>query len=118
MTSPHRILVARLNGAARRHGGWAPPTGDARAAAIENLRTIGGDQPAPYAETAGIMLGAHPPGDATHHQFHIAAHLLLEAAGLDLADEDVQRWIEVGAERRARGQEAMRAGDHWARSDF
>jgi hypothetical protein len=118
VTSQHRILVAQLNGAARRHGGWTPPTGDARAAALEELRDIAGDDTDAYAETAGVMLGAHPPGDASHDQFRIAAELLLEAAGLTETDEDVQHWITIGQERRARGQEAMRAGDHWSRSDF
>jgi hypothetical protein len=112
-TSPHAIAVARLNGAAQRLAGWTSPEGDTRAAAIEELRQLGCDDTAPYAETAGIMLGAHPPGDATHGLFANAAALVLEAGGLTEDDERVRHWIAVGAERRARGRAAQRAGDHW-----
>lgn len=116
--SGHRVTVARLNGAAQRHAGWTPPTGDDRQHALNELRAIAGDDTSALAETAGLMLGAHPVGDATHGLFRNAAELLLEAAGLTEADEQVQHWIAVGAERRERSREAMRAGDHWARSDF
>jgi hypothetical protein len=112
-TSPHALTVARLNGAAQRHGGWNAPTEQDRAAALEELRQLGGTDPAPYAETAGIMLGAHPEGDASHDLFRNAATLVLEAAGLIAADEQVQHWITIGAERRARGRDALQAGDHW-----
>jgi hypothetical protein len=112
-TSPHAIAVARLNGAAQRLAGWTPPTGQARAAALEELHQLGGDDTDAYAETAGIMLGAHPAGDATHGLFTNAAALVLEAGGLTADDERVRHWIAVGAERRERGREAQRAGDHW-----
>jgi hypothetical protein len=117
-TSQHLIRVAHLHGAGQRHGGWTPPTGTAREQALEELRQLGGDDTDAYAETAGIMLGAHPPGDATHVLFANAAELVLEAGGLTVDDERVQRWITVGRERRERGREAMRAGDHWGRSGW
>ena len=50
--------------------------------------------------------------------YRTGAELILEAAGLTVDDERVQHWIAVGKERRERGQDAMRAGDHWGRSDF
>jgi hypothetical protein len=114
-TSAHLIRVAALNGAAQRHAGWTPPTGQARAAALEELRQLAGDDTDAYAHAAGTMLGAHPPGDASHDLFAIAAELVLEAGGLEEDDERVQRWITVGAERRERGRAALRAGDHWDR---
>lgn len=117
-TSQHLIRVAHLNGAGQRHGGWTPPTGTARTDALEELRQLGSDDTEAYAETAGIMLGAHPPGDATHDLFHNAAELVLEAGGLTVDDERVQHWITVGRERRERGRAAMRAGDHWDRSGW
>jgi hypothetical protein len=107
-TSPHLLRVAELNGAGQRHGGWDPPTGDARAAALEELRSIGGDDTEAYAHAAGTMLGGHPPG--IHHN---AAMLILEAARLTLDDDRVKHWIAVGEKRREKTLEAMRAGDHW-----
>jgi hypothetical protein len=117
-TSQHLIRVAHLNGAGQRHGGWTPPTGTARAEALDELRELGGNDIGAYAETAGIMLGAHPPGDATHVLFTNAAALVLEAGGLTEDNERVQHWITVGRERRERGKDAMRAGDHWDRSGW
>jgi hypothetical protein len=112
-TSQHLLRVAALNGAAQRHGGWTPPTGHAREAALTELRELAGDDTDAYAHTAGTMLGAHPPGDATHDLFTNAAALLLEAGGLTEDDDRVQAWIREGERRRAKGQEAQRAGDHW-----
>lgn len=112
-TSPHLIRVARLHGAAQRHGGWTPPTGQARTDALDELRQLGEDDTDAYAHAAGIMLGAHPPGDASHDLFRNAAGLVLEAGGLTADDERVRQWIAVGRERRERGQDALRAGDHW-----
>jgi hypothetical protein len=112
-TSAHLIRVAHLNGAAQRHGRWTPPTGQARAAALEELRELGDDDTDAYAHTAGTMLGYHPEGDLSHDLFANAAGLVLEAGGLTLDDERVQHWIAIGAERRQRTLEALRAGDHW-----
>jgi len=117
-TSQHLIRVAHLNGAAQRHGGWTPPTGTAREQALDELRQLGQDDTDAYAHTAGIMLGAHPPGDATHGLFANAAALILEAGGLTEDDERVQHWVAIGKERRERGRDAMRAGDHWDRSGW
>jgi hypothetical protein len=112
-TSPHLLAVARLNGAAQRLAGWTAPTGPARTQALDELRQLAGDDTNAYATAAGTMLGAHPPGDASHGLFANAAALVLEAGGLTEDDERVQRWIAVGAERRERGRAAQRAGDHW-----
>jgi hypothetical protein len=117
-TSQHLIRVAHLNGAGQRHGGWTPPTGTARTAALEELRKLGSDDTDAYAHTAGIMLGAHPEGDASHVLFTNAAGLVLEAGGLTADDERVHHWITIGRERRERGRDAMRAGDHWDRSGW
>lgn len=112
-TSAHLIRVARLHGAAQRLAGWTPPHGTDRDAALEELRHLGGDDTDAYAETAGTMLGAHPPGDASHDLFRNAAELILEAGGLDEDDKRVRQWIAVGRERRERGRAALRAGDNW-----
>lgn len=110
------IVVAWLEGAAKRHGGWTAPEGEARATAIAELRALGGDDAALYAQAAGIMLGCHPDGDPQHVRYRIAAHLLLDAAGLTEADERVREWIAVGQERRDRTRAAHAAGDTYQRS--
>jgi hypothetical protein len=110
------LIVARLQGAATRLGRWEPPVGQERQVAIADLCELGGPDPAPYVQAAGIMLGCHPPGDSSHTLYRNGAALLLEAAGLTEGDEEVQTWIAVGEERRVRTRAAQRAGDHWNRS--
>jgi hypothetical protein len=51
-----------------------------------------------------VMLGAHPLGDVSHRLYRIAADLLLEVAGVEEFALEVQRWIEVGRDRRARAR--------------
>lgn len=116
MTTSPGIIVARLEGAGKRLGGWTAPEGEARDAAIAELRAIGGEEKTLYAQAAGILLGCHPEGDPQHNRYRIAAHLLLDAAGLTEADERVGEWIAVGQERRARTRAAHAAGDTYQRS--
>jgi hypothetical protein len=111
-----RLTVARLQGAAKRHGGWTSPSEEKREEAIAELRAIGGDQRDAYAEAAGIMLGCHPADDASHDRYRVAAELLLEAGGLTVDDPDVQQWIAVGEWRRTRTRAAMAAGDTFDRA--
>jgi hypothetical protein len=111
-----RVTVAQLQGAAKRLGGWQAPEGPLRDAAVDGLRSIGGDDTAAYAEAAGIMIGCHPAGDAQHARYQVAADLLLEAGGLAATDPAVGEWIAVGRERRTRTRAAMSAGDTYQRS--
>lgn len=106
-----RITVARLQGTAKRHGGWTEPDEGKREEALAELRAIGGDNRDAYAESAGIMIGCHPEGDLQHERYRIAAQLLLDAAGLAAGDPEVEQWISVGEWRRNRTREAQRAGD-------
>lgn len=105
------LIVASLQGAAQRLGGWDPPVGQERQVAVADLREIGGGRADLYARAAGIMLGNHPDGDRSHALYRNGAELLLEAGGLAVDDERVQAWIRVGEQRRARTREAHRAGD-------
>lgn len=114
--SADRITVARLQGAAKRHGGWTEPNEDARQAAVAELQAIGGDNQDAYAEAAGIMLGCHPEGDASHDRYRIAAHLVLDAAGLTVDDPEVRQWIAVGEERWNRRIARQQAGDPFGKA--
>lgn len=84
---------------------WTPPQGQARAELLEELRETAGDRPDLLAQAAGVLLGGRPPdqGDPRWTQRTFAAELLLELAGLTVDDPQVQRWIPIGAERRAHG---------------
>ena len=55
-----------------------------------------------------MMLGAHPDTSVSHLLYRVPAALLLEAAGVAADAEAVQRWVEIGSERRARGMRAHR----------
>lgn len=111
-----RITVARLQGVAKRHGGWMEPDEQKREEVLAELRAIGGNGKDAYAESAGIMLGCHPEDDLQHDRYRIAAQLLLDAAGLTVDDPEVQQWITVGEWRRNRTKEAMSAGDTFDRA--
>jgi hypothetical protein len=102
-TTPDRITVARLHGAASRYAGWTRPEGEAREHAVTVLREIATEE-SPHraprlrtdllAEAAGVLIGAASP---THPEHHLIAAELLIGAG---ADEDlVEKWIPVGRER-------------------
>ena len=97
---PDRLTYTRLYSSATRLGGWPAPTGRQRADALEELRATVGEDPALAVEAAGVMLGAHPLGDVSHRLYRVAADLLLEVAGVEEFALEVQRWIEVGWERR------------------
>ena len=113
-----QLIVAKLHGAVSRHAGWARPEGDAREAAVAELRDIATVTEEPkrgslhqprsevrtdlLAETAGILLGFAPDDHPQHHQ--IAADLLRDAGADEAA---IQKWIPVGRERREAGGPAF-----------
>jgi hypothetical protein len=101
---PDRLTYTRLYGSATRLGGWTAPTGRQRADALEELRATVGEDLGLAVEAAGVMLGAHPLGDASHRLYRIAADLLLEVAGVEESAMEVQRWIEVGRDRWVRAR--------------
>jgi hypothetical protein len=97
---PDRLVVASLQGAASRHAGWSDPEGDARAAAVAELREIAAGRADLLAEAAGVCKGFDLAGDPSAAQYRIMAGLLIDAgADVQLLDH----WTEVG-KRRARPQ--------------
>lgn len=115
---PDRITAAHLHGAASRLAGWHPPTCEARAAAVAELRDIATTRPKPapgalhqppttlradlLAEVAGLLYGTAP---ADHPEAHHGAAELLVEAGADPSMLD--HWIGVG---RARAKAKASAG--------
>lgn len=114
-----RTITARLQGAACRLAGWVPPTGEARAAAVEELRAIATMKPQPQrgsphvplgqlrgdllAEAAGLLLGTAP---LDHPQRNRGAAELLMEAGADRGLLD--HWIGVGRARAAKTRNALK----------
>jgi hypothetical protein len=92
-----RIIIARLDGIARRHGRWGGLTEAEKAAGAAELRKIAGGRPDLLAEVAGLALGT-AEGKGEHYQARGQAVAgLCRLAG---ADEDlIPRWVEIGRER-------------------
>ena len=91
-----RLLVARLDGIAKRHAKWREPTESETAAAVVELREVAGDRPDLLAEVAGILLGASE-GRLDEPRARAAAQLCI-AAG---ADESLMPGLVEEGRRRA-----------------
>lgn len=92
---PDRLLIARLDGIAKRHATWNEPTEPEVAAAVAELREVAGDRPDLLAETAGILLGASE-GRLDEPRARAAAQFCI-AAGAD--ESLIPRWIAEGRRR-------------------
>ena len=92
-----RLLVARLDGIAKRHSRWREPTEPETAAAGTELRKVAGDRPDLLAEVAGILIGASE-GRLDEPRARAAAQLCI-AAGAD--ENAIPQWIEEGRRRAA-----------------
>lgn len=90
-----RLLVARLDGIAKRHATWRESTEPEIAAAVAELREVAGDRPDLLAETAGILIGASE-GRLDEPRSRAAARLCI-AAGAD--QSLIPGWIEEGRQR-------------------
>lgn len=95
------IVVARLQGIAKRHAGWTDPQGDRRADALSELRQVGGDRGDLMAQAAGLLLGFYPSDHIAYEHHRIAAQLVIEA-GADVSR--LEHWIQIGAERGERAR--------------
>ena len=78
-----RILVAEINGEARRRARWRELSSDEEAAAVAELRELADGRPDLLAEVAGILEGARE-GEADEPLARQAAGLCRNA-GADLA---------------------------------
>jgi hypothetical protein len=90
-----RLLVARLDGIAKRHARWREPTESEVATALAELRQVAGDRPDLLAEVAGILMGASE-GRLDEPRSRAAAQLCI-AAGAD--ESLVPGWVEEGRRR-------------------
>jgi hypothetical protein len=90
-----RLLVARLDGIAKRHAAWREPTEPEIAVAVAELREVAGDRPDLLAETAGILIGASE-GRLDEPRSRAATQLCI-AAGAD--ESLIAGWIEEGRRR-------------------
>jgi hypothetical protein len=92
---PDRLLVARLDGVAKRHARWRKPTEPEIAAAATELREVAGNRADLLAEVAGIVLGASE-GRLDEPRARAAAQLCI-AAGAD--ESMIAQWIQEGRRR-------------------
>jgi hypothetical protein len=102
-----RLLVARLDGIAKRHAYWREPTGPEIAAAVAELREVAGDRPDLLAEVAGILIGASE-GRLDEPRARAAAQLLI-AAGAD--ESMIPGWIKEGRRRAEAAKRPPFSGD-------
>ena len=93
--APDRLLVARLDGVAKRHARWRKPTEPEIATAATELREVAGNRADLLAEVAGILLGASE-GRLDEPRARAAAQLRI-AAGAD--ESMIPQWIEEGRRR-------------------
>jgi hypothetical protein len=94
---PDHILVAQLDGAAKRHARWRDPTPDEEAAAVAELSELAAGRADLLAEVAGIQVGFHQ-GDLDEARAKTIARLCRLAG----ADETlIPQWAEEGRRRAA-----------------
>jgi hypothetical protein len=92
-----QLTVARLTGAAWRHGSGWEPAESGTAAAVRELREIAGARSDLLAEVAGLLIGYYRR-TADERRARAAAYYCMAAgAGVEL----IPRWIEVGCSRAA-----------------
>ena len=91
-----RILIAQLQGTAKRHAKWRELTEPEHVAAVEDLRELAAGRADLLAEVAGVIEG-FSEGELDEPLARQAAQLCSDA-GAD--PETLEAWIEVGRERR------------------
>jgi hypothetical protein len=92
-----RLLVARLDGIAKRHARWGGLTEDEKSAGAAELREVTGGRGDVLAETDGLALGtAESKGD----EFRVRGQATAELCRLAGADEHlIPQWTEEGGRR-------------------
>jgi hypothetical protein len=88
--APDRLLVAPLDGVARRHARWRKPTEPEIAAAATELREVVGNRADLLAEVAGILPGANE-GRLDEPRARAAAQLCIAAGA---GESMIPQWIE------------------------
>ena len=94
-----RLLIARLDGIARRHARWGGLTDADKAAAVAELRQVAGDRCDLLAEVAGLALGT---AEGKGQEYQDRGQAIAELCRMAGADESlIPQWRQIGKERAA-----------------
>ena len=103
-----RLLIARLDGIARRHARWGGLTEAEKAAGVTELHGVAGDRRDLLAEVAGLALGT---AEGKGQEYQARGQAIAELCRMAGADESlIPQWHQVGRQRAA-----MAAGRRSAR---
>ena len=92
-----RLLIARLDGIARRHARWGGLTEAEKAAGVAGLQDVAGDRFDLLAETAGLAVGT---AEGKGQEYQARGQAIAELCRMAGADESlIPRWLQVGRER-------------------
>ena len=92
-----RLLIARLDGIARRHARWGGLTEADKAAGVAELQDVAGDRFDLLAETAGLAVGT---AEGKGQEYQARGQAIAELCRMAGADESlIPRWLQVGRER-------------------
>ena len=94
-----RLLIARLDGIARRHARWGGLTEAGKAAGAAELQHAAGDRCDLLAEVAGLALGT---AEGKGQEYQARGQAIAELCRMSGADESlIPQWHQVGRERAA-----------------
>jgi hypothetical protein len=94
-----RLLIARLDGIARRHARWGGLTEAEKAAGVAELHGVAGDRPDLLAEVAGLALGT---AEGKGQEYQARGQAIAELYWMAGADKSlIPQWRQVGRERAA-----------------
>jgi hypothetical protein len=100
-TDHDRLLIARLDGLARRNARWSDLAEEQKAGGAADLRDAAGDRADLLAEVAGIALGAT---ESKGPEYVALGRTVAELCRMAGADEDlIPKWIEEGKPGRRLG---------------
>ena len=103
-----RLLIARLDGIARRHARWGGLTEAEKGAGAGELHGVAGDRRDLLAEVAGLALGT---AEGKGQEYQARGQAIAELCRMAGADESlIPQWHQVGRQRAAMRQAAVQLG--------
>jgi hypothetical protein len=113
---PDRLLIARLDGIARRNARWGGLTEGQRTAGAAELREVAGDRSDLLAELAGIALGT---AEGKGEEYRAQAQAIAELCRMAGADEPlILQRIEEGQRRAEAARRPPFSGSARPESDL